>query len=399
VLTSSVKILMLLLLWPMAAIAANFSAAIVFPLDGPGGNPSMRWLSEGIAISISDQLESRELKAIDRSERVRLVENLDLPPGAQLSRASMIRVAQRAKADFIVMGSYSGAEKNLRISVRVFDVKALKLGGEMVANGPLSAIPQMENELAWLILSNNSLEQGSSRAKFQERARKVPNQAYAYYVQSFEASGESEQFRLLLKAIQTHRDFPDAQFQLGKLYFQNEDCGNALRHLTFVSTKKGMQADSDFMRGTCYLQGGQDLLSIQAFQRLLQVSRSFEALNNLGVAYLRQGDFALAQNALVEANSLARMDPTVSLNHAIIRHLQGSDVAARSILEEASKAHPKNGLLQFLMGIVLKAQGENDKAVLATAKAKSLGINVEKLQSEDPKTWSRVFSSLESLQE
>ena len=210
-LKSPAIILAILLVRPAVLIAADPVSVIVFPLDGSGANASLAWLNEGIAISISEQLEVPPLKAIDRSERVKLVENLDLPPGAQLSRASMIRVGQRADADLIVMGSYSGTEQNLSISLRVFDVRALRLGGEMVSNGPASALPQMENELAWLILRNKGLEQRLSRAKFQERVRKVPNQAFAYYVQSFGTSDESEQKRLLLKAVQVFRDFPDAQ--------------------------------------------------------------------------------------------------------------------------------------------------------------------------------------------
>ena len=47
--------------------------------------------------------------------------------------------------------------------------KALKLSGEMIANGPLSALPQMENELAWLMLTNTGLESADSRKNFQKR--------------------------------------------------------------------------------------------------------------------------------------------------------------------------------------------------------------------------------------
>jgi hypothetical protein len=53
-------------------------------------------------------------------------------------------------------------------------------------------------------------------------------------------------------------------------------------------------------------------------------------------------------------------------------------------------------MLQFLMGVMLMAQGDNEKAAEATAKAKSLGLNVAKLQTDDPKTWSRVLSKFES---
>ncbi len=56
------------------------------------------------------------------------------------------------------------------------------------------------------------------------------------------------------------------------------------------------------------------------------------------------------------------------------------------------------GCLQFVMGIVLKAQGESERSSAAVAKAKGLGINTEKLQGEDPKMWSRVLLSFENSQ-
>jgi Flp pilus assembly protein TadD len=369
---------------------------MVFPLDGPASGNTLQWMGEAIAVSLTEELNGPQLRSVERNERIRLVESLDLPPGARLSRGSMIRVAQLADVDLVVLGAYSGTDKNLRISVRVLNVKTLKLSGEMVANGPLTALPQMENELAWLILSNNGIEKASSREKFQGRIRKIPNAAYSSYIQSLITNSETEQFHLLLRAVESYRDFPTAQFRLGKIYFQSGDCGNAIPHLLLGLNEPGVQPEIDFMRGTCLLQGDQLLPAIQTFLQLFQVSRPFEALNNIGVAYLRKGDLSLALDALLKARSSAHTDPTVALNLALVRHLQGNDPAARTILEEACKSNPKNGMLQFMLGFVLRAQGENDRGALATGRAESLGINVEKLQLEDPKMWSKVLSNMEN---
>lgn len=398
VLKISATVLLVLISLPASMFAVDKPKIIVFPLEKQLKGAGLQWLGEGIALSISDQLDTQDLSAVDRVELLRLVEGLDLPPGAPLSRGSMIRVAQNAGADFLVMGVISGREQNLKISVRVLDVKALKLGGEMVANGPFTALTQMENELAWLILSNNDLAPAYSRERFQGRTRKVPNTAYAYYVQSFEASGEDDKLHLLLKAVEIYRDFPEAQFRIGSLYFNRGNCGSAIPHLALGRGSKSTQLDGDFMRGTCYIQVDQLTLAIQTLWNLLQVSRSTEVLNNLGVAYLRKGDTALAVSSFMDARNLARTDSTVLLNVSLIRHLQGNDTAARSVLEDAVQLHPKNGMLQFLTGIVLKTQGDNERALAAIAKARELGVNTEKLQAEDPKLWSQVLLNFEARQ-
>jgi tetratricopeptide (TPR) repeat protein len=366
---------------------------LVFPLDGALKASNLAWLNEGIAISISQQLSGRTVKTIERNERVELVEKIDLPPSARLSRASMIRVAQKASADLLVMGTITGTEQNLKILLKVLDVKSLKLSGDIVANGPVGSLPQMENELAWLVLSNSSLERSSSREKFAEKMRKVPNSAFSFFVQSLNTTDESEQLHLLLRAVEVYRNFPEAQMQISHIYFHRGDCSSAIPHLLLVRGEEGAYRESEFIMGTCLLQGELPAQAIQTFTRMLSVTRSFEVLNNLGVAYLRRGEYPAALNAFIESRSFARADPVVALNLAITRHLQGNDSAARAGLEDVLKANPKNGMLHFVMGFLLKSIGENEKAATAFGKAKSLGVNVEKLQAEDAKGWARVITN------
>jgi tetratricopeptide (TPR) repeat protein len=385
----------LLLGWAAFLPARDPEKIIIFPADMPSNAGALSWLSEGMAVSISAQLRGHGLTVMDRDERVQIVEGLDLPPGARLSKASMIRVAQQANADLIVMGVISGTERNLKISIRVLDVRALKLSGEMTANGPLSAMPQMENELAWLILTNTGLENADDRKNFQNLMRKVPNQAFAYYIQSIGAAGKSDQVQFLTKAVTAYRHFPEAQFELARIYFRRSDCDSASQHLAFADVEGSPRPEKEFMEGTCYMQAGQLPQAIQSYSRSLSFNRSLESLNNIGVAYLRRGDTTLALSALIEARNLARTDPTISLNLAIARHLQGNNAAARTTVEESIRAHPKNGTLQFLMGFLLRADGEEEKAVLAMSKAKSLGVNIDKIQSEAPVEWSRIFTAWE----
>jgi Flp pilus assembly protein TadD len=371
------------------ASSANAIKVIVFPLNGSSSTARFTWIGEGIAVSLIGQLAVKGVQVMSRGERVELVEAVDLPPSAPLSRGSMIRVAQRASADLAIMGAYSGTEQNLKITVRVFNVKGLKFSGDMAANGSLSVLPQMENELARLILANMNLEAASSRDKFQERMRKVPNTAYEYFVRSFDAADDKDRLQLLLKATAACRDFPQAQFELGRLYYHKGDYAGAVQHLILGCNEAGIATEAEFLLGTCYLQGDQPLQAMQAYSRILQVSRPFEVLNNMGVAALRGGDDALALRTLLEARNLARTDATVSLNLAIARYLKGSNSEALSVLDDAIKVYPQNGMLQFLLSFLLKKQGESEKAATAASRAKSLGINVDKLQSEDSKSWSR----------
>lgn len=391
---SAAWIVCILFFWT-AGFAADPTKIIFFPLDAPSTGGNLGWLSEGIAFSISGQLSNSGIRVVDREERFQLIESLDLPPDAHLSHGSMIRVAQEGKADLVILGSFSGSEHNLKVAVRILDVRNLKLSGEIAANGPLSAMPQMENELGWLILNSTGLQKGISREEFSRRQRRIPNTEYASFIQSFSAAGRNEQIRLLRKALEGFKDFPEAHFQLGRLYFQKGEWNNALTQLSLSARDEARDLEYEFIWGTCLVQQDQPVQAIQSLSTVLSSSRSFRVLNNIGVAYLRKGDTAQALNAFMEARNLTRSDITVTINLAIARHLQGNDAAARGILDDAAKSHPKNGTLQFLSGYVLKGLGESDRAAAAMAKAKDLGLNTDKLQLEDPRTWCLVHTKWE----
>ncbi len=368
---------------------------LVFPPENLSKISSLAWIGEGLAAALCSEMAVPGVNVIGRAERIQLVESADLPPRASLSRASMIRVGQIASANLVVMGTYSGTADKLRVILNAFDLRTMKLSGDVATDGPLAALADMENELAWNLLSNAGLSTGYSREKFKERTRTIPNPAYSYYVRSLEASKESDQFNLLDEAVSAYREFPDAQFLLGRYYFEGGQCAKAIEHLELGRTANQPYVRGDFMLGNCYLEGNSLPEAIRCYSSLLEFARPIEALNNLGVAYLRKGDDALAVQSLLEARKQDETNSTVVVNLAIVRHLQANAAAARPPLEEALRAHPGNGLLHFMLGIVLLSLGDEEGAAGAFAKAQSLQIDVERLRGESPRLWSLTFTELD----
>lgn len=163
---------------------------LVFPLENGLASNGLSWLGEGIALSVTDQLAGAGIDAIRREERVRLTQESDLPTAQPLTRGSMLYIAGLARADLVIFGSYSGSEASLRVDLTVLDARSLRIGGGITGNGPLAALPQIENDLAWLILANNGLNGSLSREKFRLKARTTPNSAYARYVIDLTARNE-----------------------------------------------------------------------------------------------------------------------------------------------------------------------------------------------------------------
>jgi Tfp pilus assembly protein PilF len=364
---------------------------IVFTIENTTKNPALAWLGEGIAYSITEQIGIPGINVIDHEKRSELTYDLDLPPRAPLSRASMIRLAEQAPADFLVMGSFSGATEDLHIALRLLDLKTMKLGGEISANGQLSVLPQMENELAWLVLSNSGMNGAYSRMEFKERTRSIPNESFACFIRSLAASDEDSRMKFLSKAVELLPDFPEAQFLLGKDCFEKSNWKGAAQHLEYALKSAKRFRESEFMLGTCYLQQDSFEKSIRSYSHLLAQRESHEVLNNLGVANLRKGDYSIALQQLSDAQKMAKMSATVNLNLGLLQHLQGNDAAARKVLEDILPSSPSNGMLYFILSKVMEAQGEMEGARVALEKSRHLGINVEQINRDVPGSWARIF--------
>lgn len=378
----------------MSPVHASPLTVVVFPLEDLSESDTLSWLGEGIAESISRQIAAgREMRLIDRSQRLSLIENLDLPPGAQLSLGSMIRVAQRGAAHMMISGVYSGGERNLKISIRMLDGRTLKLGGEISAAGSVASLPEMENELAWLIINNSGLAKGLTRERFRERMRKASNSSYTSYIASLDAEDQNERLGLLLKAVDGQRDFPEARFALGSLHFQKGDCSRAMVHLAFSVDDPILRNESQFIRGLCLLGTDQPSQAATAFSSILASGRPFEVLTNLGAALLRKGDPLQALRVLMEAGSFDRQSPALALNLALAHYLSGDMPAARRVLEEGARAYPKDGMLHFAFGYVLNQQGESEKGLEYVSRARTLGVDTEKMQKQDPRNWTRTIQA------
>jgi Tfp pilus assembly protein PilF len=380
-----------LILLGLTAGASAGTTFLVFPLENQTKFKALSWVGEGVAIAISSELQAPGVETISWDERARFVEASDLPANTPLSRASMIRVGQRASADRIIFGSFSGTEDQLKIVIRVLNLKTLRSSGEKVANGPLVALPQNEHDLAWEILVDSRLQGVLTGESFRNRTRSVPNKTYTSFINCLSITDEEERSKALQKSLDTFKDLPQALFLLGAHYFQSGDCARAVQYLKPALKDPQNYLETQFMLGTCSLKQDNAAEAILAYNAFAGRSQSLEVLNNLGVAYLRKGDFPLAVQNLIEARKLAASDLTIGLNLAILRHMEGDEKAALTVLENLIQAHPEQGLVQYLYSLALAARGEQDKAASARDQAMRQGIDPEKMRHQDPRTWTRIF--------
>jgi len=276
--------------------------------------------------------------------------------------------------------------------IRVLDVKSLKLGGEIAANGPLAALSQMENELAWIILDHAKLNHNISREQFKERSRKVPNDAYAAFIRGLMSTEEDEQVRLYRRAVELYPSFPEAQHYLGRYLYRLGDCQGTVRHLGLASDYRPAFLENQFIIGNCSMKLSDLATAQHAYLALLALKPSAHTLNNLALARLKSGDIDVAIADLVRAHDMDKADSTIEMNLAVARYLQGNLPEARALLEELDHSHPDRSVVQYLLSLILRKQGENDRADGLLAQSRSLDPGVEGMGQIDPRNLVRAFT-------
>ena len=363
---------------------------LIFPLSGSseGGNA---WIREGISLSLSGQLADAGIRPFSRGDIEDILIENGLPVGEPLSRGSMIYAAEQAGADFVVVGSYTENKDELKLSARMLEMKTKKQGNEFSVSGALATLPEMENELAWMIYTGIVRQPAVTREKFGERMRRIPNSVYAVYIESLNEYDENRQTQLLEKAVREYADFAEARFLLGWLYYQKKDYARALPHVEYGRKLPNERLQSEFMIGTCRLQLGETARAIEDFTRLLSSTRRTSILNNLAIAYIRSGDNVKALNMLIEARAEGRDDPAIAINLVIARYLAGNAAAAREFIGEAIVDHPGNGMLYFLSSFLMKEAGNEDRAAADMKQAARFGVDADKLLREKPQVWMRVI--------
>jgi Flp pilus assembly protein TadD len=385
----------LILLWltvasSMALEAANSSIILIFPPENLTKNQDLAWIGEGIALSIGEQMSLPGVECIGREERLRLLEAADLPPNTPLSDGSMMRLAQQAAAAYLIIGYYSGKQDSIKVTLRVFDLKALKFWGDISATGPHSALPQIENELAWIILSSSGLNKAISRQKFVERTRQIPNQPYSLYIKALSLILAEERTKMMERAVSSYGDIPDARYRIGSHYYERSDCMRAIPHLEAARRRQNYFLDCQFMLGTCYLQ--QNLLdeAIRAYEAVISFGQYPEVLNNLGVTFLRKKDLPLAAQNLVAARNLDKSDASIAFNLALLRYQENNFEAAATLLDECDKIQPGVAAVKRLAALVSRALGHAGEAESSSSSAKRLAPDESKNLGEEPLSWARI---------
>src|SRR6185369_8384696 len=90
---------------PKEAFASD--TILVLPFENKSGKPEFNWVGEGFSLTLAGLLSSSDIVPVGVEERNLAYERLGLQPTAILTRATAIKVGEKAGANLLVIGTYN----------------------------------------------------------------------------------------------------------------------------------------------------------------------------------------------------------------------------------------------------------------------------------------------------
>ena len=357
---------------PRGATAATYQQRIylVFPFENAGASPRLEWLSEGLEELTIQRLSGAGEQVYSHAGRLVELERNGLSRSSKLSRATMLHIGEDLDADFVIFGRFTANGTSLTIESRILKVNPARLQPVVRETGTLDSLMDLHSRLVWRMLSANDRNYALSVGDFTKRQRRLRLDAFEHYIRGLLAAEDDARLRELREAARLEPEWPEPDFALGEAYFARRDCDSALSWYARVPKTDHHYVESVFATGVCRLLLGQPdqaegvFTALQAALKDNMVSGADlpEILNDLAIAWARQGKTGAAQTELRRAAELDPDEDDYSFNLGLLALQSNDPAAAADYFRDAAAREPDNPEDRALLILSLETAGKKTEA-------------------------------------
>ena len=373
---------LLSLFFSTLAFAAASDTIIIMPFENSAGRPEYNWVGESFSAGLADLLDKPGLVAIRPEERNVAYKQEGLPPTAILTRATMIKIAERAGANLVVMGTYriagEGRESTITITARVVDIREGRLVGlEFNRGGAMIELQKLQGDLAYEILYQHNPALPYSRDQIVAQASEAPIGAYENYIKGTLTRDREARIGFLERAIKdfsekTKNQYLPAIFELGRIYYEAGDYKEALEQLALIKEKDPRYDETQFYIAVAQEFLGQNDKSVATLEKLAPQLPLYEVYNNIGVMLIRQRKYPEAINHLKPASDAAPRDTDTLFNLGYAYFLAKDYANAIETLKREIEKRPSDGEAFYILSKAQAAAGDQAGATESSNQAKKL---------------------------
>ena len=329
-----------LILAALCCAETHAETVLVLPFFNHSQAANLDWIGESIAESLQDSLFSGGLLVLDRADRLEGYRRLSLRPGAELTRASIMKVGEALDASRVIYGDYqvtpgdagSASKGSIRITARVIDLKHTRQSAPFGEAGPLEDLAALQVHLGWQSLESLNPKTAPSEQEFLRGRPPVRLDAVESFVRGLLAGNPEQRQRFFTQAARLDEHYSQPCFQLGKTYWEKKDYKVAAGWLSRVSRSDARYLEAQFFLGLCRYFTGDFAGAAEAFQVVAGSMPLNEVLNNLGAAQNRRTDAEAAVANFQKAVEGDSGDPDYQFNLGYAQWRAGQfDTAVQSL--------------------------------------------------------------------
>ena len=336
---------------------AQPQVTLVVPFELEHFDARVAWLGEGAAVGLTEALRDRGVPVISRDERLAALERLQLPPGAALTRATIIKVAELVGASRVVTGRVGARATDLSIEARVLDIAPAQLGAPLTEATPVSALLGAFVRMAAAI-------DGRGEVAPTAAAGVAPSVlAFELFVRGLVAGSNDAQDRYLSQALAMASGYQDVRQALWDV--RTARGAHALALAALGPAGGAPALDNGVRRAWSLIELSRFDDAFIALVTLDTATRAAVVANLLGVVQLRRGATAHTGKATYYFNQAVErdaLDADYCFNLGYAYWLDKDALAAAYWLREAVRRNPADGDAHFVLSAALARSGATPEA-------------------------------------
>jgi tetratricopeptide (TPR) repeat protein len=220
-------------------------------------------------------------------------------------------------------------------------MKALHLSPEFTESGRLPNMVEIQDALAWDLLSQVRTPDLPQKAAFIASSTPVRLDAFENYIRGMIATSRQEKIKRFRDAIRLDPAYYAAMLQLGHTYYDNREYDSAASWFSRVPRSSTYGNEAAFFYGLAEYYQGDYAKSEEAFQYLAGILPLTEIYNNFAVAAGRRGKRAEIEY-LQKAVTADPSDPDYHFNLAVAYYRAGQTTTAARQLKEVLNLRPSD---------------------------------------------------------
>jgi tetratricopeptide (TPR) repeat protein len=307
-------------------------------------------------VLLADDLNGSGSRAYTRDERLDAFAELQVPPSASLSHATVIRLGQVVGATHVVIGSFRLASGYLTVRAQNIRLDSGRMEHEIVESGPIEDLFVVFGRVSRRLAGDNGIVAAVSKPA-------LP--VFENYIKGLIATAASAKVGYLEAAIKLDPAFDRARLALWEVHHDEGNAQVALVSAAAVPDTSPMYARARFNMALSLIQLKRLDDAFTTLRTMADREPSATLMNNLGVIQMRRPVTPQTGRATFYFNQALKLDqddPDYYFNLGYAYWSEKDVQSAIFWLRETVRRNPADGEAHAVLAAALQATGSTAEA-------------------------------------